>query len=336
MATMMDVARKAGVSKSTVSRVLNGSTLISAPVVEAVYKAVREIGYRTNLLAQQLAAKKTQLIGFVVTNSLYNGPYFSAMIYEAGKFSEQHGYRIILADGKHSAEDERNAIEFLQDMKCAGIMVYPHQLGSEDLAALIQYSATPIVCINRSIPDFEQHTVVPDHYQAALKVMDFIVQQGHRRIAFIRGPETSPTAQQRFQAYHDKLPEYNIAFEQELVVMGDWSSQSGYTATTELISRKAGMTVILAGNDDMAMGAINALLDHGLTIPNDVAVVGFDDVPMAAMIRPNLTTMRVPLSGMIEQAILKLLGKDEEAQAVSLQSELIVRDTFIKRQQKSF
>lgn len=328
MVTMLDVARKAGVSKSTVSRVLSGSNLISAPVTEAVFQAIRETGYRTNLLAQQLAVKKTHLIGFVVTNRLYNGPYFSQLIYKAGLFSEEHGYRIILADGKNSAEDELNAVQFLQDMKCAGIMLYPHNLGDAELTQLIRESTTPIVTINRSVPSHPEWSIVPDHYEAAARMVDFIIAQGHRKIAFISGSDSSPTAIARFNAYRDRLGAHGIVFDEGMVGCGDWSTLSGYQATRDLVARHPALTAILAGNDDMAMGAINALQDSGLKIPEDIAVAGFDNNPMGEIIRPNLTSVRVPLDEMIEKAIFTLLGKGKEAKAVQLRSELIIRKTL--------
>ncbi|MFM2481978.1 LacI family DNA-binding transcriptional regulator [Celerinatantimonas sp. YJH-8] len=327
MITMLDVAKKAGVSKATVSRVLNGKNIVSDAVKELVYRAIEETGYRPNLLARQMATQKTNLLGLIMTNGLYNGPYFSSFVYAAASFSETYQHQLMLADGKHSADDERRAIDFLLDMRCAGILIYPEYLSGDELAEIIAKNQTPIVVINRQLPGNDSDYVVMDHYQSAQAMMDYILSQGHRRIAFIQGRAHSPSGQARFSAYLDKLKEYGIEPDEQLIVPGDWSTESGYLAGKTLLSRNVPFTVILAGNDDMATGAMRALREAKLRIPEDVSIAGFDNSTMSRYSYPSLTTVNVPIRAMVEQAILHLLGEPPAATTQAIEGELIVRDS---------
>lgn len=328
MVTMLDVARRAGVSKSTVSRVLNGKNIVRPEVTQAVFKAIEETGYRPNLLARQLATQKTHFIGFVMTNALYNGPYFSSLVYHAAAFSEQHGHQLVLADGKHSAEDERNAINFLLDMKCAGIVVYPKNLTDSELTAIIESTTTPITVLNRHL---EPYSVTTDHYHSAVMMMEHILQQGHRRIAFIRGTDGSVTGEIRYQAYCDQLAQRGLTLEPELIVQGDWTPESGFLAAQELARRHTDFSAVLCGNDDMALGAMKALTELGYTIPKDVSIAGFDNIKMGEFVTPSLTSVSVPLEQMIQKGILLALGQHKAAEALNLTGELNIRDSIAAR-----
>ena len=205
MVTMLDVANRAGVSKSTVSRVLNGKNIVRPDVAKKVFDAIQETGYRPNLLAQQLATKKTNFIGFVITNELFNGPYFSSLMYHAASYSEKSNHQLVITDGKHSAEDERKAINFLLDMKCAGIIIYPQCLSESEIAQIIESTDTPILVLNREMPSKPEHAITTDHYQSACVMMEHVIEQGHQQIAVIRGKAGSSTDEQRFAAYRDTL-----------------------------------------------------------------------------------------------------------------------------------
>ncbi|SIR04284.1 transcriptional regulator, LacI family [Aeromonas sp. RU39B] len=330
MVTMLDVAKRAGVSKATVSRVLNGKNVVSAEVVAAVFKAIEETGYRPNLLARQLATRKTRFIGFVMTNALYNGPYFSTLVYHAAAFSEQHGYQLVMADGKHSADDERSAINFLLDMKCAGILVYPQYLDATALTGIMDEGDTPIVVLNRQLPHHQERSVVTDHYHSAALLMDHLLEQGHRDIAFICGRPGSATGGQRYAAYQDRLALHGIALDSNKVLPGDWTPESGYDAVETLLNRGVAFTAVLAGNDEMAFGAIKALHAHGVRIPQQVSIAGFDNNKFSAFVTPGLTSVSVPLEQMVQKGILLVLGEQEKAAAVNLSGSLMVRESVAR------
>lgn len=238
MVTMLDVANRAGVSKSTVSRVLNGKNIVRPDVVKKVFDAIQETGYRPNLLAQQLATKKTNFIGFVITNELFNGPYFSSLMYHAASYSEKSNHQLVITDGKHSAEDEIKAINFLLDMKCAGIIIYPQCLTENEIAKLIESTDTPILVLNREMPSKPNNAITTDHYQSARLMVEHIIEQGHTDIAVIRGKAGSSTGALRYQAYQDVLTKHGITLDESKVIQGEWTMESGYHAAQVLAKTK--------------------------------------------------------------------------------------------------
>lgn len=329
MVTMLDVAQKAGVSKATVSRVLNGKDIVSEKVRNLVYQAIEETGYRPNLLARQLATQKTHLLGFVMTNALYNGPYFSSLIYHAATFSESHHYQLVLADGKHSAEDERKALNCLLDMKCAGILLYPQYLDEDELQSLVESSPVPIIVINRYLPDHPQHCVTMDHYQSALKLMEYVVGQGHSDIAFIGGKANSYSGQFRYNAFIDTLKNHQLPFHSQLIYQGDWSLDSGYTGAQALLKTGTPFTAIVAANDNMAIGAMKALTEAGYRIPDDISVSGFDNSNISEYVTPTLTTVDFPINQLIENAIQFILETNTK-KIKPIEGKLIIRQSVAR------
>ncbi|MTD27687.1 LacI family DNA-binding transcriptional regulator [Erwinia sorbitola] len=330
MITMLDVAKKAGVSKATVSRVLAGNSYVSTTTKERVFKAIEETGYRPNLLARNLATNKSQNIGLVVTNTLYNGPYFSELLFQAATVTEQHGRQLLLADGKHDARQERQAIEFLLDLRCDAIIIYPRFLNTSELDEIIQQTRKPIIVVNRQLEKHPQHCVIAAHEQNTLDAVNYLVSQGHRDIAFISGSDGSPTGISRLNGYRQALRMHHIAFDKQRVVQGSWSLQSGYEAGVELMARGAEFTALVASNDDMAIGAARALYAAGKRIPQDVSLLSFDDIPMASFFVPPLTTVHVPVGEMIkhtlEKLVLMLDGKESEP-LPAFNGQLILRDS---------
>lgn len=330
MVTMLDVARCAGVSKSTVSRVLNGKNVVREEVRALVYKAIAETGYRPNLLAQQLATKKSSMIGLVMTNEVYNGPFFSTLVYNAAKFCEQHDHRLIFADGKNSAEEEINAIDFLVRMKCAGIMVYARHTSQAQLESIIHDSPVPVMILNQKLTVRPDRNIFIDHYRGGEIMMDYLLSQGHRRIAYIRGKMPSPSNTARQQAWQDKLTASGCADIDALIAQGNWSMESGYQAAQALLDSGAAFTAILAANDDMALGAIKALKERGLAVPQDISVAGFDNAKIGHFFSPTLTTLDTPIEQMIQRAVARILDVAEPGHA-ALVGSLVVRESVSAR-----
>lgn len=323
MVTMLDVARCAGVSKSTVSRVLNGKNVVREEVKALVYKAIAETGYRPNLLAQQLATQKSSMIGLVITNEVYNGPFFSTLVYNAAKFCEQHDHRLIFADGKHSADEEINAIDFLVRMKCAGIMVYARHTSQTQLEKIINESPVPVMILNQRLTVRPDRNIFIDHYRGGEIMMDYLLSQGHQRVAYISGKMPSPSNTARQQAWQDKTRFASGA----LLAQGDWSMESGYQAALQLIDGAAPFTAILAANDDMALGAIKALKDRGLRVPQDISVAGFDNANVGHYFSPALTTLDTPIEQMIQCAVEQIVALPLSRPERGLTGVLVVRDS---------
>lgn len=194
MTTMLEVAKRAGVSKATVSRVLSGNGYVSQETKDRVFQAVEESGYRPNLLARNLSAKSTQTLGLVVTNTLYHGIYFSELLFHAARMAEEKGRQLLLADGKHSAEEERQAIQYLLDLRCDAIMIYPRFLSVDEIDDIIDAHSQPIMVLNRRLRKNSSHSVWCDHKQTSFNAVAELITAGHQEIAFLTGSMDSPPA----------------------------------------------------------------------------------------------------------------------------------------------
>ena len=329
MVTILDVARLAGVSKATVSRALNGKVFVREEVKARIMQAIDETGYKPNQLARNLANNKTNSVGLVITNGLYNGPFFSSMIYHAATDSEMHGRQLVLADGKHSAQEERDAIDLLLSLRCEAILIYPKYLTVDELDEIIDTSETPIVVINRELSRNRSQCVFVDHQQSSERMVAYLLAQGHTRIAFVAGSEGSPTGDSRLAGYHQALRNAGIEPDPQLLVRGSWSTDSGYEAGRELLARNVPFSCVLAGNDDMAIGVAKACQEAGLRLPEDVSLAGFDDSVIGKYYNPALTTLHVPMDEMIRHAVAILLLPDETPPRAH-QGELVCRESVVK------
>ena len=330
MATMLEVAKRAGVSKATVSRVLSGNGYVGQETKDRVFKAVAESGYRPNLLARNLATKKSQTLGLVVTNTLYHGVYFSELLFHAARLTEDQGRQLILADGKHSAEEERAAIQYLLDLRCDAIIIYPRFLTPDEMDEIIQNHEQPIVVLNRRLRLNSSHCVWSDQKASCQMAVGQLIEQGHREIAFITGSLDSPTGIERLAGYKAALNLHDIAVRDELIVEGKWTPATGAAAVKTLLQRGLSFSALVASNDDMAIGAIKQLHDSGLSVPGQVSVIGFDDVALAPYTIPALSSVKIPVTAMIEETINRLIfmldGGEFNLQH-DFPGELILRDS---------
>lgn len=307
MTTMLEVAQRAGVSKATVSRVLSGNGYVSQETKDRVFQAIEESGYRPNLLARSLAAKSTQTLGLVVTNTLYHGVYFSELLFHAARMAEDKGRQLLLADGKHSAQEEREAIQYLLDLRCDAIMIYPRFLGVDEIDAIIDSHTQPIMVLNRRLRKNSSHCVWCDQKQTSFNAVTELIAAGHREIAFITGSMDSPTGVERLSGYKDALTHYGIAINDALIVKGKWTPACGAAGVATLLSRKATFSALVASNDDMAIGAIKQLHNNGLAVPSQVSVIGFDDIAMAPYTIPALSSVKIPVTEMVQETIGRLI-----------------------------
>ena len=331
MTTMLEVAKRAGVSKATVSRVLSGNGYVSQETKDRVFQAIEESGYRPNLLARSLAAKTTQTLGLVVTNTLYHGVYFSELLFHAARMTENQGRQLILADGKHSAEEERAAIQYLLDMRCDGIIIYPRFLSVDEIDELIQQHEQPVLVLNRRLRRNLSHCVYCDQARTSQNAVEKLIAQGHRDIAFITGSLDSPTGIERLSGYKAALAEHRIPLRDALIVEGKWTPATGSAGVDTLLARGVSFSALVASNDDMAIGAMKQLQSRGLRVPEQVSVVGFDDIALAPYMLPSLSSVKIPVTEMIQEIIHRLifmLDGGEFKPQPSFLGELIARDSL--------
>lgn len=332
MSTILDVAKRAGVSKATVSRVLNNPDIVKEATRRAVFEAIETLNYRPNLLARSLAHNVSNSIGLVVSD--FEGTYFGRLLKRAAVLTESQGKHLIITDGKDSAEQELQAVQLLADKQCDAIILYTRYLSETSLNKLLSTLSTPLMIVNRDLPGSPERCVFFRQQQSAFDAVDYLIGQGHREIACITGPMKTLTAYSRLEGYQEALNYHAIPFEQQRVVNGKSTVDSGYHACLELLSRSVPFTALFCCNDDMAIGAMRALGEAGKRVPEDVSLFGFDDEPSAAYLQPALSTVYLPIDAMIETAIRQALklaaGKNVEA-LPAFSGELRIRESVSVR-----
>ncbi|ACX89356.1 LacI family DNA-binding transcriptional regulator [Pectobacterium parmentieri] len=312
MKTMLEVAKRAGVSKATVSRVLNGTGQVKQSTRDAVFQAMDELGYRPNFLARSLARRTSNSIGLVISN--FDGPYFGRLLRRAAEMAESSGKHLIVTDGHDTPEDEKRAVQLLSDRQCDAIILYTRYMSEADLMVLLDTLTIPMMVMNRDLPQARERCIFFRQQQAAFDVVNYLIEQGHREIACITAPMKTPTAQARLAGYQQALLAHQIEVDPRRVAHGTSMVASGYQAARQLLNNGVNFSALFVSNDDMAIGAMKALYEAGKKLPQDVSVFGFDDEPCATYLHPSLSTVYMPIEEMAATAITQVLdliaGKD--------------------------
>ena len=299
MATIKDVAKLAGVSVATVSRVINHSPKASENSRQAVFSAMAQLQYHPNANARALAQQSTETIGLVVGD--VSDPFFGAMVKAVDEIAWQTGNFLLIGNGYHNEKKERQAIEQLMRHRCAALVVHAKKIPDDELANLMQ-QMPGMVLLNRSLPAYQQRCIALDDRYGAWLATRHLIQQGHDRIAFICSTHTISDAEERLQGYYDALKEYHLPCNERLVAFGEPDEVGGEQAMTELLGRGRNFTAVACYNDSMAAGALAVLSDNGIRVPEEMSLIGFDDVLVSRYVRPRLTTIRYPIVTMAQQA----------------------------------
>ena len=299
MATIKDVARLAGVSVATVSRVINHSPKASEGSRQAVLQAMETLQYHPNANARALAQQSTETIGLVVGD--VSDPFFGAMVKSVDEIAWQTGKFLLIGNGYHDEQKERQAIEQLIRHRCAALVVHSKKVPDDELSNLMQ-QIPGMVLLNRVLPNYEQRCIALDDRYGAWLATRHLIQMGHKNIAFICSNHAISDSQDRLQGYYDALKEHGLPCNERLVTFGEPDETGGETAVTALLGQGRNFTAIACYNDSMAAGALAVLNDNGIRVPEDISLTGFDDVLVSRYIRPRLTTIRYPIMTMAQQA----------------------------------
>lgn len=299
MATIKDVAKLAGVSVATVSRVINDSPKASENSRLAVFSAMEQLQYHPNANARALAQQSTETIGLVVGD--VSDPFFGAMVKAVDEIAWQTGNFLLIGNGYHNEVKERQAIEQLMRHRCAALVVHAKKIADDELENLMQ-QMPGMVLLNRSLPTFQQRCIALDDRYGAWLATRHLIQQGHDQIAYICSTHTISDAEERLQGYYDALREHSLPCNDRLVAFGEPDEVGGEQAMTELLGRGRNFTAVACYNDSMAAGALAVLSDNGVRVPEEMSLIGFDDVLVSRYVRPRLTTIRYPIVTMAQQA----------------------------------
>ena len=311
--TVYDVAKLAGVSPSTVSRFLNRTTYVSDEKSQNIAHAITELGYTPNFHMQQNTSCRSMTIGVLVQHP--DSPYTSRILNDMENVLLAQGYSLVLASGHWQNKLEMHALEYLMRSHVDGLVVVTGTL-SEELI-LKTAKSIPVVTVGFNIEGQNIRSINMDNILGGYIATLHLLQLGHANIAHIKGLANQPDSGARFNGYKKALTEAEIKVNPKLVKQGDFSAELGYEKTVELIESKVHFSALFASNDLTAYGAIKALTDNGLRVPEDVSVVGFDDLPTSQYFTPALTTLRQPIEEIgtvCAHSILNLLsGEQHEA-----------------------
>ena len=299
MLTIRDVARQAGVSVATVSRVLNNSTHVSPDTRDSVMKAVAQLGYRPNANAQALATQVSDTIGVVVMD--VSDAFFGALVKAVDMVAQQYQKNVLIGNSYHEAEKERNAIEVLIRQRCNALIVHSKALSDEELAAFME-QVPGMVLINRIVPGYLHRCVGLDNVSGAVMATRMLLNNGHQRIGYLASSHRIEDNEQRYEGWLRALQERGVVPPDSWLASGSPDMQGGEAAMVELLGRNPGLTAVFAYNDSMAAGALTALKDNGVAVPQHFSLIGFDDIPIARYTDPQLTTVRYPVASMAKLA----------------------------------
>lgn len=306
MATMADVARRSGVSSSTVSHVLNGTRRVNDETRERVERAVSDLGYRRNAVARTLAGGSSRAVGLAISG--LTNPYFGPLLHAIERRVSDAGYMLVLGDTHDEAGMERRVIESLLDRRVDGLIVAPSAGFVRQTAPLIAESGTPIVFIDRSA-DYPCDQLTPENHRSSYELTEHLISHGHERIAAVVGLPGLDSTEERERGYRDALDAHGIVVDETLVVPGGSSSEAAERAVADLLARREPPTALLVLNNAMTIGALRAAQRAGTRIPQQLAFSSYDDFEWSDLFSPGLTAVAQDVVGMGNGAVDLLLTR---------------------------
>ena len=332
MPTIYQVAERAGVSLSTVSRVLNGKASVNKVLKERVEKAVKELNYRPNSVARSLANNRTDSVGVLVPE--LNAPFFGDLMQAVESTLRAADKHVIISVGRNCLETEKDAVEFLISRNCDALIMHAEALSDEYLLELNQ-SKLPVALVNRQVEGLPDACTSLDNEKGGYLATRHLLELGHKDIAYISGPTDKCDASLRLEGHKRALSEAGLPINPQLIFNGDYSEEDGKIGLLELMARDVPFTALVCANDWMASGAISCARDLGMSLPHDLSVVGFDDVVFAHHVFPRLTTVSNPIAEMAEMSAKYILNKVYgQANNVQLYFEpsLVIRESTVKHE----
>jgi len=326
--TLKMVAEKAGVSVNTASRAINNKSDINEKTKKRVLKVAQELGYVQNATAVALRTKKTRTLGVVIADN--RNPFYAEVLNGMEEAAREKNYHIILANTQRDYKKEEEAINLLLAKRVDGLLITPVQDRDDDIKKLIEANI-PFVVVGRDFENIEVDAVYNDEIKGGFLATEYLIKKGHKRIALIDGFLYKSPAKGRLEGYKKALNKYRIPLDDLLISVGDINMEDGYERTKQMLEKNIDFTAIFAYNDMMAFGSMQAIKEKGLRIPEDIGLVGYDDIPFSSLISPSLTTIRLKKQDLgiesVELLLSRINGSREKMKKIMLNVELIVRGT---------
>jgi LacI family transcriptional regulator len=330
MGTIRDVAQLANVSVTTVSNAINNPDKVSPELLARVRSAIDKLGYSPHAAARSLRKRSSGLLGLIVGD--ITNPFFTELFEAIELAAAARGYSVILCNSNERAEREEVHLKMLRSQRIDGLILAPTGAVSMNRAALLAALEIPIVLVDRAMEGLGYDAVILNNHRAAYDATSHAIGCGHRRIALINGPKLVRTAADRLQGYREALLAAGLPFAPELVVEAGFREQLAYEAALELLRGEARPSAIFAANNLMTIGAMRAIAELGLSCPDDISIIGIDDLPWAEAVAPRLTVVAQPVRSMGETALDLLVqrisgGRLGDGTTVVLEPRLIERNS---------
>ncbi|SET38403.1 LacI family DNA-binding transcriptional regulator [Thalassotalea agarivorans] len=330
MATIYEVSKLANVSLATVSRVMNGNTKVSDKTREKVLSAMRELGYRPNATARSLASNRTDTVGVLVSE--LNGAFFGEMmagIEQELRLADKH---VIITTGHSEEEKEKDGIEFLLSRNCDALILHVEGVSDEYMIELSK-GKVPVYLVGRNIEQISENCISLDNEYGGYLATTSILAQGHKEIAYIAGQQFKPDAIERFAGHKKALSEAGVELNQSLFFEGDFKETGGAAGIKALLATGIPFTALVCANDEMASGAMKYAREHGIDLPKDLSIIGFDNVIFANYLYPKLTTVEYPIFEMGQMgaklALREVYGKQDVYVKQVFSPQLKMRDSTL-------
>ncbi|MGI9948731.1 substrate-binding domain-containing protein [Vibrio hyugaensis] len=328
MATMKDIAKLAGVSTSTVSHVINKTRFVSEEISERVNNAAKELNYYApSALARSLKVNRTKTIGMLVTTS--TNPFFGEVVKGVERSCYHKGYSLILCNTEGDNERMRESINTLLQKRVDGLILMCSSLEGERIDVFERYPDIPVVVMDWGPMLFTSDKIQDNSLRGGYLAAKYLIDCGHKEIGCITGPLIKHQAQMRYEGYKRAMIEADLEFNANWIVESDFECEGGYQAFKKMAARGILPSSIFVSNDMMAMGVINAANELGIQIPEQLSIIGYDDIHIAKFMSPSLTTIHQPKyrlgQAAVETLLRKLNDKSDESQVVQLEPTLVER-----------
>ncbi|MDH3674143.1 MAG: LacI family transcriptional regulator [Anaerolineae bacterium] len=329
-ATIKDVAALAGVSYQTVSRVINKKGEISPDTQQRVLEAAASLDFRPSRVARGLVTQRTHTVGLIISD--ITNPFFPEVARGVQDLARSMDYNVFLCNTDDDPAEDLQALHSLATQAVDGIILFGYYLSEDELNRFAD-NYRPIVLINRLVEHPSVNRVVVDNYAGAKLAVDHLIEQGHTAIGMLVGVESATSPIRRVSGFRDALATHGLHANDDWIVSGPATLTSGYDHARELLTQHPEITAVFAYNDLMALGALRACRDVGLSVPGDCAVVGFDNIQLAGMVTPSLTSIHIDKYALGQEAMARLLeminNPDETFPPISVNPDLIIRESTV-------
>ena len=327
MATIADVAKRAGVSVSTAARVLSGQGYAAEPTRRRVLAAAEDLGYVPNQIARSLRTRKTKLVGLLIGD--VENSFYSVIARNVESVAKDAGYHVVLCNSDDDPENEREYLKLLEAMQVDALVVTPTSKNRRHLTRLVDRGMV-IVQVDRRVEGLSADAILVDNEAGAVSAVSHLIDAGHSRIGIVTGELAVPTARQRLAGYERAMREHGLEIREDLVKTGSFHREHAIEDATDLIRARPTPTAIFAANNILAEASLIALAQEGLRVPRDVSLVAFDDVQWMSMVEPSITAVRQPIADMARSAAELVFRRLREGRA-GPPSTMVFRTELVER-----